>query len=194
MTKILPQSTDTLNPYHALQHRVVSIDNNSPESSIDIDEEGNVIVGILLHDGIYAEIYNHDTSASQSIPTGTTYTKLTNYTNNGLSNNCTSDATNDKITITKTGKYRISGSFNFNDDTNNVVWRIATFLNGVEQNSIHVKRKISTAGDSGSASFTGFIDVVTVPIDLDVRVRHDYGGSVGLVMEYSNLNVQYIGE
>jgi len=51
----------------------------------------------------YAEIYLYDGSTAQSIPTGATYTKVTAYTTNGLSSNCTADAGNDKITITETG-------------------------------------------------------------------------------------------
>jgi hypothetical protein len=45
MTRILPQSTDTLNnPSHSLIHRVVSVDTGSPQSSIDIDSVGNVTI------------------------------------------------------------------------------------------------------------------------------------------------------
>ena len=61
------------------------------------------INGRLRYTGTYAEIHVHDASAAQSIPTGTTYTKLTCYTDNGESSNCTADAANDKITITKMG-------------------------------------------------------------------------------------------
>ena len=45
MTRILPQGTDTLNnPSHSFQHRVVSVDSSSPQSSIDIDSVGNVTI------------------------------------------------------------------------------------------------------------------------------------------------------
>lgn len=144
--------------------------------------------------GTAAEIYVADGSTAQSIPTGVTYTKSTAFTNNGESSNCTSDATNDKITITKTGKYRVSGAFSGQSGTANVVFRGAAFLNGVEQDRVHFKRKFATASDSGSMSFTGFIDVTSVPVDLDFRVRHDNAGSINLTIEYANLNVEYWGE
>lgn len=169
-----------------------------------VDTAGNLTVtpsgekvdiqGRLTEQGTYAEIHTHDASTAQSIPTGSTYTKLTGYTDNGLSSNCTADVANDKITITKAGIYRVDGSFNFVSGTANVTWRIAPFLNGVEQDNIHCKRKSATSTDSGSASFTGFIDVTSVPWDLDVRIRHDNGGSVNFTPEYMNINVSYLGE
>jgi len=49
MTRILPQGTDTLNnPSHSLLHRVVSVDTGSPESSIDIDNIGNVTIAASI--------------------------------------------------------------------------------------------------------------------------------------------------
>ena len=45
MTRILPQINDTQNsPSHSFLHRVVSVDTSSPESSIDVDASGNVLV------------------------------------------------------------------------------------------------------------------------------------------------------
>src|SRR5512139_2716087 len=85
---------------------------------------------------IFGGIHVHDASAAQSIATGTTYTKLTCYTDNNAAQNVTPDAANDKITLTIAGYYQVSGSFNFADGTNNVVWRIAPFLNGTEQDHI----------------------------------------------------------
>jgi hypothetical protein len=142
---------------------------------------------------IFGEIYVADASTAQSIPTGATYTKITAFTTNGQSANTTPDAANDKIIITQTGKYRVEGSFSFTSGTANVVFRGAAFLNGVEQSQVHFKRKVAVAADAGNAGFTGFIDVTTVPWDLDFRVRHDNAGSVDVTIEYANLNVEYIG-
>ena len=125
------------------------------------DEVFNELGTLRLSDGTeevgycFASIHNSDTLTAQSIATGTTYTKLTNYTDNGLSLNCTAAAASDKITITKTGYYAVSRSFNFFCGTNNVTWRIAPFLDGTEQDEIHIMRKIGTASDIGSALFVG---------------------------------------
>lgn len=148
----------------------------------------------MMQQGIYAGIYVSDASTAQSIPNGTTYTKSTAFTTDGLSANCTSDAANDKITITKTGKYLVNGTCSFSSGTNNVLWRSAAFLGGVEQSNIHWKRKVSIAGDVGSAAFMGLINITSVPVDLDVRFRHDQAGSTNITVEYSNITVLYVGE
>ena len=160
-----------------------------------LDVNGTIKASAQVYQaGTFAGIYVADASAAQNIANGTTYTKSTAFTTNGLSSNCTSDATNDKITITKTGKYFINGSFSFSGANANITWRGCAFLNGVEQNNIHWKRKITTAGDSGSASFCGSINVTSVPVDLDFRLRHDSGTTQGITIEYANLFINYIGE
>lgn len=152
------------------------------------------ILGRVEEEGTFSEIHAHDNATTQSIPTGATYTKITTLDNNGESSNCTADGANDKITITKAGRYLVNGSFSFTCGTNNVTFFGSAFLNGVEQDNVHFTRKIGTAADIGSASFTGIIDVTTVPWDLDVRFRHDNGGSITLTLSYANLNTIYLGE
>lgn len=140
----------------------------------------------------FAGIHVHDASTAQSIATGATYTKLTAFTDNSASLNCTADVANDKITITKTGYYLILGSFNFSSGTANVVWRVAPFLNGVELDEIHVNRKTGAAGDVGSASFCGVYSVSTANLDIDCRARHDNGSAVNLTITYANFLVAKI--
>lgn len=149
--------------------------------------------GYVNQQGIFAEIYVADASTAQSIATGATYTKSTAFTTNGQSSNCVAGSTDDRITITQTGRYRVSGSCSAISGTANVVWRGAAFLNNVEQSQVHWKRKMATNTDAGDMSFTGFIDVTSVPWDLDFRLRHDNGGAIDFTIEYANLNVEYIG-
>ena len=61
-------------------------------------------------------------------------------------------------------------------------------LNGTEQNQIH------STNDRGSMHCNGYIDVTTVPWDLDVRLAHDSGGAVNFTVADSNLSVDYMGE
>ena len=150
--------------------------------------------GRVTEQGTFAEIYVADATASQAIATGTTYTKLTTFTTNGQSSNCTSDATNDKITVTKTGRYLVTCSINASSGTANSTFKFAAFLNGVEQSNIHAHRKYAAAGDNGSCSISGIIDVTTANWDLDIRARHDVGSSVDLTTTYMNLKVIYLGE
>lgn len=137
----------------------------------------------------FTDIHVHDGVAAQSIATGATYTKLTAYTDNGHTLNLTPDAANDKITITKTGYYHLNCSLNFMSGSANIVWHMAPFLNGVEEDEIHVNRKTTVAGDVGGASMSGVVVVNAVPVDLDIRARHDSGGAVNITVTYSNLNV-----
>lgn len=84
--------------------------------------------GRVTEAGTFAGIHFHDASTAQAIATGTTYTKLTAFTDNDPASNATSDATNDKVTITKAGKYLLSWHMSFDADTNNLLWFIAPFL------------------------------------------------------------------
>ena len=152
------------------------------------------ITGDELDSGIFGEIHVHDSIADQNIATGASYTKLTTFTDNGFSANCTPDQANNKITLTVPGRYRIEGAFSFSSGTANVEWFGGLFLDSVEQGNIHWTRKVSTAGDVGNANFTGIIEVYTVPIDIDVRVRHDNGGSIDIQVSYANLNCSYEGK
>lgn len=141
----------------------------------------------------YAEIHCHDAAVAQSIPTGATYTKVTAFTDNGLSANCTADAANDKITITKAGKYRVEGTFSFTCGTNGVIIKGSAFLGGTEQNNVHFEDKVGTGSDVRNAGFTGIVNASSVPVDLDFRIRHDNGGSVNYTFAYANINCSMVG-
>ena len=141
----------------------------------------------------YGEIYINDNNVGTSIAVGAGYTKTTDFGTNGLSKNCTPDAANDKITITKTGIYKVDFATSIKSSVANVNVMAAIFLNGVEQDQIHYRRKISTANDEGAASGTGFIDVTTANWDIDLRFRHDNGAPVTVTITYGNINLIYLG-
>jgi hypothetical protein len=145
-------------------------------------------------EGTFASIYVHDSSVAITVATGPTYVKMTQFTTDGESSNCTANATNDKITITEPGRYLVNGAFSFKADTANVNVLGVAFLNGVEQDQLHFRRLVSTANDEGAASFVGIVDVSSVPWDLDFRVRHDDAGDVDITVTYANLTVSYLGE
>jgi len=152
--------------------------------------------GSALRKGIYAEIHVHDASTAQSIATGVTYTKLTLFTDNGLSSNCTADVANDKIIVTHPGIYQVQCHLSLTAASNNVIFKSAPFVDGVEQDCTHWERKIALGGDVGAMGFSGLISaaVADVPIDVDVRIRHDQGGAEDITVTYANFNIIYIGE
>jgi len=189
--------TDTTGPqvefiYDGLNKTTGETDSNG-DFTLTPTGDKITVGGFVLQDGIFGEIHVADNSTSQSIPTGVTYTKLTAFDENGGSANVTPDQANDKITITIPGWYRVSGKLSFISGTANVVWYCAAFLNGSEQHQAHFVRKAASL-DVGDANFNGFIDVSTVPWDVDVRVRHDNIGTVGITPVYMNLNIEYMGE
>lgn len=138
----------------------------------------------------FADIHVHDNSTQQSIANGG-YTKLTCFTDNGLSHGSVSpDATNDQILITTPGVYEISGTFSFRSGTANVTFYGAAFVDNVEKNWIHFTQKAATSTDVGSASFQGFIEVTTTPVAVDTRFRHSFAGPVNVTVEYANLSIK----
>lgn len=153
--------------------------------------EKNKLAGLFLP--AYASIYVDNGNTAQSIPTGATYTKVTAYTTNGQSANCTADAANDKITITQAGVYSVTYTASYTADTNNVTFRGAVFLDGVEQGNIHSGGQMGLQGAMRSTACSGFINVASVPSDIDVRIRHDNGGTVAITHVYANLNIERIG-
>lgn len=145
--------------------------------------------------GVIGEIYAHDNATVQSVPTGATYTKVLNFTANGVSQHATADFVNNKVTITKKGIYSIACSISFAAGTVNTNWFPVIFINGVEQNNIHFQRKIGTVNDFGSSQMEGAgeIALVDLPVDVDLRIRHDNAGAVDLTAKYMNLKVTRVG-
>jgi hypothetical protein len=148
----------------------------------------------LTQQGCYAEIHLDSGTTAQSIATGTGYTKLTGIVSNGEAVNATADGTNSKITVTKTGRYRVSFNMSFSSDTNNATHKFAIFWNGTEQHQIHSQTKLTTGADSQSVSGSGIVRVTSASTDIDLRARHDQGGSVNVTPIYANITIDYIGE
>ena len=144
-------------------------------------------------DGAHASIYVDDNSVAQSIASGATYVKIDAFDTNGNSSNCTPDAANDKITITKDGTYHATCSVSFTGSGSNVNWFGAIFVDGVEQSNVHFERKIGTGGDYGSASVSGLLTISGAPKDVDFRLRHD-GATQNVTVRYCNLMVHLVGQ
>lgn len=150
------------------------------------------LTGIKLEktiNNIYGEIHVHDNAVSQAIPNGTTYTKLDVWSDNGESKLTTPDYINGEITISETGIYKLEASLSFKSGTSNIVAKCSIFINGVEQDQAHFTRKISVAGDVGSASVTA-LGAVTAGDKVDIRLLHDDPSPVDITIVYGNLNVE----
>jgi len=146
----------------------------------------------LQADGVYGEIHVHDNVVSQSIPTNAVvYTKLIEWSDNGESKGTIPDQANGQITLSDSGIYKLESTLSFKSGTGNVVTECSIFIDGVEQDQLHFTRKISTAGDVGSASITGLASVDAGQV-IDLRLKHDNAGSVDITVVYGNLNAEYV--
>ncbi len=141
----------------------------------------------------YAEIYVADGVTAQAIPTGATYTKLTGFATNGQSQNCTADAANDKITITRAGRYLTTVTISGVSTASAVTFDFAVFLDGVRQDAVNAHRAYAVGGDEGNCSMAGILNATSVPVDVDVRCVQDSLSSDDFTPSFMNLTVLYIG-
>lgn len=139
-------------------------------------------------DIVYGELYGYNNSATLSIPSGTTYTKASPFTNIGLSKNVNCSSDNDNFTIEKDGFYKLNGSFSSSVGTNNVTLYTSIFVNGVQATNIIGNRFVINANFISPISITGFLNLKKGDI-IDVRVRHDNASSVVLTTNNCNLNI-----
>ena len=145
----------------------------------------------VLADGVYGGIHQHDNAVVQAIPTGTTYTKLTLWSDNDPSSHTTPDEVTGTITLATAGNYKVECQLSMITGTVNTTVFVSAFLDGVEQEQCHFTRKISTSGDVGSASFTGILTATAGQV-LDLRLRHDVGASVDITIQYGSFNCHLV--
>jgi hypothetical protein len=142
----------------------------------------------------FAEIYVKDSTATISLDADNADVKVTQFTTNGQSNNCTADAANDKITFTKIGKYLVTGSVVASIDVGNITTlEVSVYLNGSEQTNIHACRALASNAGNGSISLCGIIDVTTAGWDLDLRANVTDTTARDVIFRDLNLSVVQIG-
>jgi hypothetical protein len=162
----------------------VGLNTASPSSLLHVN-------GIIQHAGTFGSIYVSDASTATSVATGATYTKINSFTNNGPSNDCTVDHTNDQITLTRAGKYLVVINWSGSVSTANSSWDFAAFIGTTEQAQIHSSRKFSN-NDIGAVAVAGILTASANDI-VSLRVKHDQGGSENITTHDCSLAVHYIG-
>lgn len=141
----------------------------------------------------FAGIYAHDSTDTINVDSDDADTIVDQWSVNVPSNNCTPDQASNKITFTKTGKYFVAFSAAvFLNGGATVQVTFHAFLGGVLQPCLHAHRTISTT-NKGSLSFSSFIDVTSVPLDIDVRANIDSATARSLTVEDAQLNVIQVG-
>ena len=161
------------------------------------------ISGALTCDGVtigaspiktrsFASIYRTAAGVAQSIPSGTTYTKITPFDTNLAGNqDSTPDQANDKIVIGRAGMYETHFSRSYQVGTADVLWHVAVLKNGVVvPNSI---QEVASANTSTSYYASVSCHIACAAGDtIEIGVYHDNGTGVNLTYEHATLNVEAI--
>lgn len=130
-----------------------------------------------LTDRDHAQIYVTGGATPQTITTGGTYEKFVGFTTDGPAKGAVAAAASDKITLTKAGVYLVQIQISF-QGTNNAVVNVRARWNGVDQDQIHLRRKLGDGGggDIGSASCVGLLDATVAGVDLELWFTTDGNG------------------
>lgn len=110
------------------------------------------------------------------------------------------DYANDRIRIYTKGIFQAQMNVSYTQGTVASVvwtWALATQADGgaVSETNYKIKRELSTTSQAASISIGGLIDTSghTTYTDLLVRLRHDNGSSVNMLLQYGQLNLVRVG-
>lgn len=138
---------------------------------------------------------------SQAIPNGSTAVALTVFNTaqgfNDVSNDCTSDKVNNRIAITRTGRYKVDWSMSVSAGTNNIQVYGAVIRDGTVYSSGQAGTKLDTSTDVHFLGGTAIIDISSVAgTDGHIRLGlwHSHGGSVDLTPKFAGLVVVRLGD
>ena len=133
-----------------------------------------------------------DNATADTIATATS-SQVTRFANNGESNNCTPDHTNDHITINRPGKYLVTISLAFKGDAS-VEWDFRLYKNNgaTAFNNVHTDRKLGAGGDVGSCSLSGICDFA-VDDTIELWMQHEAGVNKSITVEDCTMSIVQIG-
>lgn len=131
--------------------------------------------------------YVNNNATAQSIPAGTTWTKLT-FPNAvlGFKKHVLIDPATRDVVIQKKGRYFFTFNFSSLASVNNIILETVILKNDVEIQSIHMKRQFSGLAVVSHGTLTGAVDLNKGDV-LRVAVRHNSASAVDLTVQYGNL-------
>ena len=139
-------------------------------------------------DIVYGELYGYNNSSTLSVPSGTTYTKASPFTNVGIFKSVTCSSSNGNFTIERDGLYKLNASFSSSVGTNNVSLYTSVFINGVQCQNIIGDRFVVNSNFVTTISLTGLINLKKGDV-VDIRVRHNSASAVVLTTNNCNMNI-----
>lgn len=134
---------------------------------------------------IYGTMFEDSTGTQIDMATGGTYYGWVS-ASSGLSNTITfeGNATADRLVVHDPGNYFVMGTFSFSGSASiDVIGKV--FKNSTGLGSIDFERKLSAAGDIGSASFSGALTMNAEDF-IDVRFTAD-GDTKNIVVRHCNV-------
>ena len=176
------------------QRYIKALDNIFLKHMGDIELEENFKRYLIQAEGsVCGEIYTKDSAVVQVIDGDDDDVVITNFTDNGLTLNCISDAANNKITLIKIRKYLVVASVAASIDVGTVTELfISAYLNGIIQPNIHANRALISNAGNGSISLSGLIDVTEVGMDLELRANISDTSARDIIFHDLNLSVVQI--
>lgn len=150
--------------------------------------------GTNVQSTTFGEIYGYSDSISAN---NVTWTVVDALDTDGESNDCTNDAANNRIQITRTGKYKITFEVSYETVSAGSSSYVLTcpFWNGsrLTRGTTRVDFAISDQGYV-TVSKTFYADITTANLYLDLRQYHASGSTETIAQEYANLTCERMGD
>jgi hypothetical protein len=153
------------------------------------------------HPSSYAGIGLDNGVTAQAVANGTTAQVVTAFNTaqgfNDASNDCTSNKVNNRVEVTRTGRYKVDWSMTVAANTNNVQVYGGVIVNSTVVVSGQAATKLGTSSDRHFMGGTAIIDVASVAgTDGHVKmgIWHGHGGSVDLTPLFAGLIVVRLGD
>lgn len=140
--------------------------------------------------GGYGQIYTANSSIALAIVT-TVWSKLAAFDTDSVSDDITVSSANDNLTILTTAIFEISFNVSFTGSTVTARWDIQIAKNS-GASFLSASAGVTTDSDgSVSASGSGLVTLTAGDI-LDLRVKHDQGGTENITVKHSSLTVKRV--
>lgn len=153
------------------------------------------------HPSTFAGIGLDEGVTAQTVTNGSTPVAVTTFNTaqgfNDISNDATANKVNNRIEITRTGRYKVDWSLSISAGTNNVQVYGAVIVGGTSVASGQAGTKLGTSGETHFLGGTAIIDVASVAgTDGHVQLGywHGHGGSVDLTARFAGLIVVRLGD
>lgn len=165
------------------------------------DFQAHVDAAYNPHPGTFAGIGLNNGSTAQAVANGTTPVVVTTFNTaagfNEFANDAVSNKTNNRVEITRTGRYKVDWSLSLSAGTNNIQAYGAVMVGGTAAASGRAGTKLHTSGEVSFLGGTAVIEVASVAgTDGHVQLGywHNHGSSVDLTALFAGLIVTRLGD